>query len=238
MTQMIADGAAVSYGDDRLVVFFSSRGAYRKGTFDCTDFSKDMPYSKLFLRDEAKDYFYHNGIPGLTNSMDENVEFLRYFIGKTKPSRVTFIGASLGAYGALVMGHLIGVDDIHLVSLVSYLDKESGGDPENSQLWEGVFEPVTGLFQERGFDPKYLNSRNIVEENLGKVRVVRQHVATSEPVDMNHAALNRDFPHVETITHDRGRHGTIVAGLMRSGSLAADLATPIEDLERPLAAAS
>ena len=229
--QQIADGAALSYGDpERLVIFLSSRGAYRKGVFDGTDFSRDMPYTKLYLRDEGKDYFYHNGIPGLTTDMQENAEFLTYFIGKLQPRRVTMVGVSLGAFGALAMGHMVGVDDIHTVSLVSYLHRDIGGDPEKGELWAGVFDPVNELFETRGFDRRYLDGRAIMAEHPGKVRVMRQHVARAEPVDMNHAARISDLPGVQTVVHDRGRHMTLSAVLIRGGSFVADIAAPLHEL--------
>lgn len=233
MLQKISDGAAVAYGDsDRLVVFFSSRGAYRRNKFDSEDFSRDLPYTKLFLRDESKDYFYHNGIPGLTGSMEENADFLKYFIQKIGAKRVSFVGASAGAYSALVMGHMVGVDDIHLTSLVSFLNRDLSEDPDKAQLWDGIFDNVNQLVAERGIDRKYLDSRNIVLENPGKVTAVKLHVSSNEPVDLNHAARIWDQPHVDTVFHDRGRHATVVAQVMSSGRLAEDLAAPVEALKR------
>lgn len=231
MVNQIADGAAIAGGSkDHLIVFFSSRGAYRKGVFDSTDFSKDMPNLRLYLRDEGQDLFYLNGIPGLTANTEENAEFLKYFIERHQAERVTFVGMSLGAFGALTLGHLVGVDDIHLISSVNYLNVNIGKDPENGALWEGVFDNVNTLCEEREFDKKLLDSRTFIDENPGKVKLVRAHVVASEPVDMNHADHIRGYSHVQTHVHPRGRHSTLAALMLRSGQLMHDLTAPLDVL--------
>jgi len=231
MIEQIADGAAIANGDpDRLIVFFSSLRAYAKGTFDSADFSGDFPCMRLYLRDESETWFYHNGIPGLTNNMQENAEFLKYFVSKYDPKRVTFVGMSLGGYASIALGHLVGVDDVHVVSPVNYLNAKIGKHPEASELWQDVFTPVNKYFDDHKLDPKMLDLRSFIDENPNSVKIVRQHVVRTEQVDMNHAAHIGDYDHVETCIHERGRHSTLAALMLRSGELVDSLMAPVDKL--------
>ena len=86
MIRKICECAAVEYGStDRLMVLFSSKPAMRRDVFDYVSFVQNMPHTKLFLRDAQSDYLYHAGIEGLTSTIEETVEFIQYFIRRTKP---------------------------------------------------------------------------------------------------------------------------------------------------------
>ena len=215
-----AEGAAMVDGQrDHLVVFFSSRLAPRRDFFDFIDDAQGLAQQKLFLRTAANELFYLDGIPGLTTSMADNAAFLRFTIQQIAPRRVSFVGHSSGGYAAIVLGHLVGVDDVHAVTPVTYLHPKLGDDPEVSELWEGVFDDAAGYVAKNGITPRLLSCKSVIADNPGKVRVLRQYVIGNSPVDLNHANHIADFAHVQTVVYPRGRHNTLAARLVRDGTL-------------------
>lgn len=220
MLEPIGQGAAMAEGDrDRLIVFCSSRTAYRMDMFDFADRSDHLSCQRLFLRALPTECFYHDGLPGLTRDMEENVAFLLRTITHIAPKRLTFVGNSSGGYAAIVLGHMLGADDIHVVSPVTYLDARLGDDPANSELWENVFDPVGQHFADTGKDRRYLSCRAVIAKHPDTVKVLRQYVVSTNAVDLNHADHIAGFPHVQTVVYPRGRHANLAALLLRDGSL-------------------
>lgn len=67
--------------------------------------------NKILLKDKANSW-YQSGIAGLGANAEGNVASLRQLIAMIKPSQVMTIGQSMGAYGALVYGLLLGVEKV------------------------------------------------------------------------------------------------------------------------------
>jgi pimeloyl-ACP methyl ester carboxylesterase len=64
------------------------------------------PNDTLLLNVEDND-FYQRGIPGVTNSIDETVEWVRSIRDMLGASTVRTFGNSMGGYGALLFGALV-----------------------------------------------------------------------------------------------------------------------------------
>jgi pimeloyl-ACP methyl ester carboxylesterase len=232
--EVISDCAAVSYGDpDHLIIMFSSTASVRRGDFDFKDFSRDLPQTILFLRDDDVRTGYHNGINGLTSNIDETVEFLRYFVRKMGPKRVTMFGTSIGGFAALTHGPLLGVDDIITVGTVSFVDPAvrdaKGGKGERvplSMAW-GV-----EWYAKQGRAPKYLDALQIFEANPGKVAAVKMYYSPEDEVDEIQSLHLADLPNVQAIARPGTSHRYIALQLVRDGTLARDFATPTDQLLR------
>ncbi|WP_152544581.1 hypothetical protein [Actibacterium mucosum] len=228
-----ADGALMVDGDkDHLVVLFSSRVASRRKNFDFLDATKDMRQQRLFLRTGPTDLFFHDGVPGLSQDMNETADFLRFVVGRISPSRVTFTGHSSGGYAAIVLGHMLGVDDIHVVSPVTYLNAKLGADPDGGELWEGVYDDISHHFEETGKDPAFLSCHDIIRRHPNRVQLLRQFVVATSPVDLNHAEHVAGFPHVQTGVYQRGRHVTLAAITLRDGTLLHGLNGDLDTLKK------
>lgn len=230
--EVISDCAAVSYGDpDHLIVMFSSTAAARKGDFDFKDFAKDLPQTILFLRDDDIRTGYHNGINGLSSNPDETVEFLRYFRNKLAPKRVTMFGTSIGGYGALMFGFLLGVDEIVTAGTVSYID------PATAEAKGGAgvripqsMEWVVDWYASRGLEPKYLDTWPLIEANADKVKAVKMYYSPDDKVDTAQTLHIARLPHVKAIAKEGTSHRYIALQLIRDGTLATDFATPTDQL--------
>lgn len=230
MFERICKGAAVEYGDkDRLVVLFSSMTAPQRDSFDLIDYPKNLPYTKLYLRDDTVSLGYHAGVDGLTESIEETCEFLRVFIDRLKPERTTFFGISIGGYAAKLHGYLVGADDIHVVNTVTFIDHENR-DRLGGERWPGAFDPVYEYYASRGEAPRHLDLRPIMRENVGGVTVTRVHYAADDDTDKIQLGHIQDLPTVQPVAHARGGHRFLAYILCRDDVPARDFATPLDEL--------
>ncbi len=245
MFRKITDCSAIEYGtSDRLMILFSSKPAMRRDAFDYVTFAQDMPHTKLFLRDGESDFLYHKGIQGLTTSIDETVDFLRVFIKRIKPARVTFMGMSGGAYAAGLFGYLVGadpttrVDDIHLQSAVTYVAPEVRDRMGGGERFGGLFDNLKAFTIERGEDLTTLDLRAVINANPNSVGVTRLYYAEGDQIDSMHAQNLVGLPRVQVVAHQSHSHMMLGSTLMREGTLYRDIDTPVETLasETPTAA--
>lgn len=245
MIRKICDCAAVEYGSsDRLMVLFSSKPAMRRDVFDYVTFVQKMPHNKLFLRDAQSDYLYHTGISGLTDTIEETVDFIQFFIRRMKPSRVTFMGMSGGGYAAVLHAHLVGrdprsrVDDVHVQSSISYIDPAIRDQKGGGERFNGMFQNLSDHVKSRGLEHKYADLAKIIADSTDAVRLVRMIYAQGEHIDAMQAAHLAHFPHVQTVAHPSQSHMMLGMALMREGTLFRDVAQEVDTLlnETPSAA--
>jgi hypothetical protein len=245
MFRKITDCAAIEYGtSDRLMVLFSSKPAMRRDAFDYVSFVQGMPHTKLYLRDAESDYLYHKGIVGMTDSVQETVDFLRVFIKRMKPARVTFMGMSGGAYAAGLFGYLVGadpatrVDDVHLQSAVTYISPEVRDRLGGGERFGGLFDMLKAFTIERNEDLTWLDLREVIKANPNSVGVTRLYYAEGDQIDSMHATHLLGLPRVQVVPHPTHSHMMLGSTVMREGTLFRDIDTPIETLasETPSAA--
>ena len=237
MIRKICDCAAIDYGTtDRLMILFSSKPAMRRDVFDYVTFVQNMPHTKLFLRDAQSDYLYHIGIQGLTSSIDETVEFLKVFIKRMKPKRVTFMGMSGGGYGATLHAHLVGrdpecrVDDVHVQSSISFLDPAVRDRLGGGERFTGLFQNLADYVASRGEEHRYADLAKVVEESPGAVRLLRMYYAHGELIDRLQAENLARFPHVQAVAHPSQSHMMLGMTVMREGTLYRDIEMSVEEL--------
>lgn len=77
--------------------------------------------NKILVRDSGNAW-YHRGIAGLGNHVDESAQSLRELVLRIAPSQVTTIGQSMGAYAAVMYGLLLEVEQIVAFGPLSFLD--------------------------------------------------------------------------------------------------------------------
>lgn len=97
---------------DELVVYFSSASAERLegiGTL------KRFKVNKLFVRDPGRNW-YNGPIAGVCEDADTLAEALDEVVSQFDREKVTFLGSSMGGYGALLLGSLLGVGRIRAIA--------------------------------------------------------------------------------------------------------------------------
>jgi ribosomal protein L16 Arg81 hydroxylase len=81
----------------------------------------DRPINRILLRD-FENAWYHRGVRGLGNGIDEVRDRLQALIHEICPSRIITIGQSMGGYAAILFGQLLNVDQILAFGPLSCLD--------------------------------------------------------------------------------------------------------------------
>lgn len=97
---------------DELVVYFSSASAKR---LESVGTLKRFKVNKLFVRDPGRNW-YNGPIAGVCEDADTLAEALNEVVSQFDREKVTFIGSSMGGYGALLLGSLLGVGRIRAVA--------------------------------------------------------------------------------------------------------------------------
>lgn len=237
MFRKISDCAAIDYGtSDRLMILFSSKPAMRRDAFDYVTFVRDMPHTKLYLRDAQSDYLYHTGIDGLTSSIDETVEFLRVFIKRMKPKQLTFMGMSGGGYAATLHAHLVGrdpecrVDDVHVQSSISFLDPAVRDRLGGGERLTGLFQNLADYMASKGEPHRYADLAKVIAESPGAVRLLRMYYAQGDVIDSLQAQHIAGFAHVQAVPHPSQSHMMLGGTVMREGTLYRDVDMSVDEL--------
>lgn len=92
-----------------IVAFSGHGGAFATPTFEFVKFLKTHypDADKYFYADKFHSW-YHKGIKGLTEDIDETVDYLRERVANYK--KVLLVGVSAGGYAAILFGSLLEVD--------------------------------------------------------------------------------------------------------------------------------
>ncbi|OOF07847.1 hypothetical protein BZG82_16055 [Salinivibrio sp. PR5] len=100
-----------SLGSKKCVICFSGFGT-KRGRFNFIRTFSTLHCNQIYLN-TPHDNYYHKGIPGLGNDLNETIESIREIINSlTECVEVITFGCSMGGYGALVYGALLNVDKI------------------------------------------------------------------------------------------------------------------------------
>jgi hypothetical protein len=100
-----------------------------------------ITFNRLLIRDVANAW-YHRGVPGLGAHVDEMAATLRSLVHAIRPSEVITIGQSMGGYGAIMFGMLLGADRIVAFGPQSHLDPS-----EAARYGDRRFLPVMEALQ-------------------------------------------------------------------------------------------
>lgn len=83
----------------------------------------DRPLNRILVRDPFNAW-YHRGVPGLGDTVDDIAIKFKGLISAIAPSRVITIGQSMGAYAAIMFGQLLGADQVLAFGPLSFLDAQ------------------------------------------------------------------------------------------------------------------
>jgi len=229
--EWLGENALMVHGESgHFITVFSSLGSVMTGRFELYQHFSGRGDTVLFLRDPSRLY-YHDGLGGLSGTIEESAEFLRYLIGRFGPERTSFVGLSSGGYAAILHALLVGADDVFAMNPRTYMDdaiaERLGCGP---RLPEG-FSRFADFYAGRGEAPRFLDLRAEIEARLGAVRFVAAHYSTDDRFDAASAAHISGLPGVRLVPHDDMAHGRLGRMLTESGTLERHLATPVDQLE-------
>jgi|GEM_PF-305560 len=98
------------------------------------------PLNRILARDLSNSW-YHRGIPGLGENVEEVAESLKQIIEKIAPSQAIAIGQSMGAYAAILFGQLLGVDRVLAFGPLSFLNSQQAREIGDLR-WLSVMEDL------------------------------------------------------------------------------------------------
>ena len=100
---------AVPADSDTAIVAFSARGT-GSSRFHFFNIDEHLPGpAKLLLRDPS-DRWYNAGLPGVGETVEEIADHIRGMLEELGVKRVITLGSSMGGYGAILFGCLIGAE--------------------------------------------------------------------------------------------------------------------------------
>jgi len=94
---------------DELVVYFSSASSNK--SFEGYNLMSKYKQNKLFIKDPYRTW-YDGYEDGALKTIDEHISCIENYIKKFDKSKITFIGASMGGYAALLFGSIFKVGKI------------------------------------------------------------------------------------------------------------------------------
>ncbi|BCL74695.1 hypothetical protein JHS3_04310 [Jeongeupia sp. HS-3] len=120
-----------------------------------------QPINRILLRDRRSQW-YQQGVAGLGDNVDETIRSLQVLIDLIRPSRITTLGESMGAYGAIHYGVMLGAARIAAFGPLSHLQVDEAL-LYNDRRWlpvmqalaanppEGMCDDLAGLLRERHY---------------------------------------------------------------------------------------
>ena len=112
---------------NKLVVIFSGVNAK---SFMGYKLVEEFDCNKIFIREENKSW-YHSPIEEISNNIDEFILYIETFTKKFKKENITFIGSSMGAYAALLVGIKLNIGKIIAFGPQIFINKNFPNNPKD-----------------------------------------------------------------------------------------------------------
>ena len=134
---------------DTLFIVFSARDQKKTKNFSFFNTFKKLNISTLFIR-SSENTWYHSGIindktQNIANVFKQIIEQILLYSDKEKIHNIYVIGSSMGAYAALLFGHLIGtsfIDKNIFIEIISISPETILFLPESKSISEENFSNI------------------------------------------------------------------------------------------------
>jgi len=159
----------------------------------------------LFIKD-FQQCWYQQGLLGISNNIDETVEFIRQILPQNQ-HHIRTVGTSAGGFAALLFGALLGADKILAFGPQTIVNKKTFNK----------FKSVDSREKDMGDDGRYLDLVKL----LGSINYAGEahlHFAGENKIDSAAAERLRDFSSVHLHPYKTNNHN-IAGWLKRDGKL-------------------
>ncbi len=112
---------------NKLVVIFSGVNAKSFMGYKLVD---EFDCNKIFIREDSKSW-YHSYIDGVSNNIDELITYIETFTKIFKKEDITFVGSSMGAYAALLVGTKLNIGKIIAFGPQIFINKHFPNCPKD-----------------------------------------------------------------------------------------------------------
>ncbi len=197
----------------KLYIFFGGLGqGVGIPPFEFFRSSGALTENKIFIRDLSQ-CWYQNGVRGIGRTIYDLRDHISSRIKDICPDEVLFIGNSMGAYAAILIGCMIGDGEIHAFSPQTFISAGKRSH-HRDQRWRRqiIWTYVKVLFRPHIYDlVGYMPEQREKPVNI--------YVSEKDALDCVHADNISNFPYVVIHKYPDGGHG-LVADLRDSGKLA------------------
>lgn len=209
----------LTYKDRPLLIAFGGMvGRLGIPPFEFFNLTKNLDVNKIYLRDLSKTW-YHSGLPGISNNIDETASFLRRKIDESGADKIVVVGNSMGGYAAIVFGILIKADIVHAFSPQTFI-KDADFIRSKEQL-----QNVHDNFSNKYFD---INEVAKLHNNLGEFNL---YYNSKNKIDKKHAMHLKSSKNIVLHSFRGSGHG-LIKELKDSGELRNIVISSFNDASR------
>ncbi len=177
--------------DTLLITFAVFPAADGKARFDFVKSTSALNAKRVYVRDEHQ-LWYQKGTPLLGDSVPEVVASLKKIIEAQNVRRVIAIGNSGGGFAAILLGVMLGVDEIHTFNAQTRLVMpDDTSYPERLLMLQNEFGP----------GKPFMDLRTVLETHPGAATRITIHYSRGDKTDRRHARYLASFPNVRIIDY-------------------------------------
>jgi len=196
----------LSYPDKPLLIAFGGMaGKISIPPFEFFNFTADLDVNKIYIRDLSQTW-YHAGIYGITEDIDETAAFLKKIINESGSERVVVFGNSMGGYAAILFGVLIRADIVHAFVPQTFI---------NNLFY--VISRDKLLFTQNNFPCEYFDLKEVIQ-NHNSLPDINIYYDEFSEMDRIHAMHLSTLNNVKLHQYRDGQH-SLVRLLRDSGEL-------------------
>ncbi|NOT84851.1 MAG: hypothetical protein HOP02_08760, partial [Methylococcaceae bacterium] len=154
---------------------------------------------KIFMND-TQNIWYLKGIPSITYSMEENIQFIQELVSRKKYKKIMCVGTSMGGYMSLLIGYLIQATDIIAFAPQIFLDKDNRIKYKDAR-WAGALKALP-----KSVNQKYLDLSLLYQEKTNLITKIQIHYGRQLTLDTKHIEHLGEYPNIELYPYDIEEH--------------------------------
>jgi hypothetical protein len=190
--------------------------------FEFFALTRELPVKRLYVRD-IHQAWYHRGVPGYGDTIDDLAVRLRELIDEQGVQRLVVAGNSAGGYGALLFGTLLQADVVLSFSPQTILDRSVLAAIDDHR-WD---VKLNRLEAAGGPDPRFTDLGAALPALANGVTRCEVHYAAPLALDAHHANRVAAVPGLRLHAHPEGGH-SVIRLLRRTGELSQVLARALQ----------
>ena len=169
--------------------------------FEFAKASNILQESKVFVRDLSQ-CWYLTGIPGISTSLDGTVKYFKEIIETHRPSEVVMVGNSMGGWAAILFASFIDNASAVAFSPQTFISPSARLANRDFRWQKKVLNTYRQNFGKKVY-------YNLITLDLGNVKSIDIHVATTDRLDLLHARHLSENSKVNLTEYDFGGHNLV-----------------------------
>jgi len=201
--------------------------------FEFVRTASSIDVKRVFVRDVTQSW-YQGNMKGVGRGPGGVAKTLQQIVVREGIERSVLVGNSMGGFAALIVGSLMGADEVHAFSPTTFIGPFARLRHGDSRWWRHMLR----AYRRSLFLPMYFDVVPFLTRYDGPTRF-RVHYSTEDAVDVIHAERLVGIPNVELLAYEHGGHELVMrlrdtdrlTAILRS-SLFPEDATPAAEAER------